>query len=300
MSSCRRQPFVCREIGSLNKELGRCARAAVIGQNRKLDCFFFVMAVHPLHEVAERFFSYFRAALIDIMDDIVCEERQKFFHFAMVEKVVVSLNDLCMHGSLQKMKRSIRIVSYVGEEVKGLIPQIAKLRIEVFAEYPFLYIGDLEYEKRYLKKFSEMEDAIAVACFEGEELVGISTGYPFIYEAKDLQAVLAKKGLRPEDYFCLGESVLRKTVRGQGIGNRFFDEREAHVKRLGRYKHICFYTSLRPENDPRRPADYRPLDPFWKKRGYQEHPELVGTVSYQEIGEEAESPKKMVFWIKDL
>ncbi len=198
------------------------------------------------------------------------------------------------------MNSSIKIISYVGDEVKSLIPEIAKLRIEVFAEYPFLYQGDLEYEKRYLKKFAEMEDAIAVACFDGEELVGISTGYPFIYEAKELQAVFTAKGLKPEDYFLFGESVLRKTVRGQGIGNAFFDEREAHVKKLRRFKHICFYTSLRPENDPRRPADYRPLGPFWEKRGYRERPELVGTVSYQEIGEEAETPKKMVFWIKDL
>ena len=198
------------------------------------------------------------------------------------------------------MKSSIKIVSYVGEEVETLIPQIAKLRIEVFAEYPFLYSGDLEYEKRYLKKFSEMEDAIAVACFDGEELVGISTGYPFIYEAKDLQAVLSARGLKPEDYYCFGESVLRKAYRSRGIGNKFFDEREAHVKRLQRFQHICFYTSLRPKNDPKRPADYRPLGSFWKKRGFVEHPELIGSVSYQEIGEEAETPKKMIFWIKDL
>lgn len=199
-----------------------------------------------------------------------------------------------------KDQANIKILSFTGSEVKDLIPQIARLRIEVFREYPFLYVGDFEYEKRYLQKFIAMKDAIVVGAFDKDELIGLSTGFPFIYEAENLKKVLIAADRNPEEYFCFGESVLRKSYRGLGIGKAFFDQREAHVKRLNQYRYICFYTSLRPANDPKRPPDYRPLAPFWNSRGYAEHPELIGAVSWQEIGEAEETPKKMVFWIKQI
>ncbi len=198
------------------------------------------------------------------------------------------------------MDPTIHVVSVTGEKVKSLIPEIARLRIEVFKEYPFLYIGDLAYEERYLAKFLTMQDGIAVAAFDGDLLVGISTGYPFRYESKNLTEVLSNSGRNPNEYFCFGESVLRKTYRGLGIGKKFFDEREAHVRSLKEYPYICFYTSARPLDDPKKPADYRPLGPFWESRGFVYQPELIGSVSYQEIGEKEETPKKMVFWIKKI
>lgn len=198
------------------------------------------------------------------------------------------------------MSNNIKIVSFKDEQVQKWIPEIAKLRIEVFAEYPFLYAGDLEYEKRYLQKFMTTKNAIIVCAFDHDTLVGISTGFPFVYETEDLQDIFKKKNRNPEDYFFFGESVLRKSHRGSGIGKAFFKEREAHVEALGYYRYICFYTALRPEDDPKRPEDYKPLGPFWKRLGYKKHLELTSFVFYQEIGEEKETPKKMVFWIKEL
>lgn len=192
----------------------------------------------------------------------------------------------------------MKIIPYKGQEIVELIPEIARLRIEVFVEYPFLYEGDLDYEMRYLNKFTKIKDAIAVAALDGDQLVGVSTGYPFIYEDKNLQKVFLDAGRNPEEYFCYGESVLSKPYRGQGIGNAFYKEREKHVNGLGKFSSICFFTSKRPLDDKRRPSDYRPLDGLWKKWGFVKHDELLGTVSYKEIGEEEESSKEMVFWIK--
>lgn len=196
--------------------------------------------------------------------------------------------------------RNIKILSWTSSHISTLIPQIARLRIEVFHEYPFLYIGDYDYEMRYLEKFRSMKDGIVVVAFDQDELIGISTGFPFIHEAAHLQEVFRAAGRDPGEYFCFGESVLRKTYRGLGIGKAFFEEREAYVKRLNQYRYICFYTINRPPEDPRRPSDYRSPASLWRARGYVEHPELVGTISWQEIGETEETPKKMVFWIKEL
>jgi GNAT superfamily N-acetyltransferase len=199
-----------------------------------------------------------------------------------------------------KDQANIEVLSFTGPEVNDWIPQIARLRVEVFPEYPFLYVGNYEYEMRYLEKFLVMKNAIVIAAFDKDELIGISTGFPFIYESDNLKEVLVSAHRNPKDYFCFGESVLRKSYRSLGIGKTFFDRRERHVQSLGQYQYICFYTIVRPAKDPRRPSDYRPLAPFWQSRGYTEHPELIGTISYQEIGEAEETPKEMVFWIKEL
>jgi GNAT superfamily N-acetyltransferase len=158
----------------------------------------------------------------------------------------------------------------------------------------------LDYEERYLKKFTTLKDAVVVTAFDKETLIGISTGFPFVYEADDLKELFVQTDRNPQDYFCFGESVLRKSYRGFGIGKKFFEQREAHVQGLNHYKYICFYTVVRPTEDPMRPSDYRPLAPFWKSRGFVEHQELVGKISYQEIGETEETPKKMLFWIKKV
>lgn len=199
----------------------------------------------------------------------------------------------------EKKRDNIRIISFTGEKVRNFIPEIAKLRVEVFREYPFLYIGDFDYEKRYLEKFTQMKDAIVTAAFDNETLIGIATGFPFIYEAENLQNVFKDFQRDPKEYYCFGESVLKKQYRGIGIGKRFYEERENFARSVG-YRYICLYTIIRDPDDPKRPPNYRDLSSFWEARGFVKHPELVGTVSYQEINEEQETPKEMIFWIKEL
>lgn len=198
------------------------------------------------------------------------------------------------------MGKQVKIEAFQGEQIKTLIPEIARLRIEVFQEYPFLYKGDEEYEKRYLDKFSHAKGAILVVAFDDEKIVGVSTGLPFSYESKEVQAPFVRAGLDPKSYFYFGESVLRKEYRGLKIGHTFFDLREAHARKLGTFSDICFCTVVRSENDPRRPKDYTTLEGFWKKRGYQKQPELTCFITWQEIDEKEESPKEMVFWTKKL
>lgn len=193
-----------------------------------------------------------------------------------------------------------KIVSYHGDEIKKFIPEIARLRIEIFREYPFLYEGNLDYEKKYLKKFETATEAIIVLAFDNDQIIGASTGLPFSYEDATLKRTFVNAGRKPDDYFYFGESILRRQYRGLGIGNHFFDEREKHARHLKRFSHICFCTAKRPENDPMRPKEYRKLNSFWEKRGYKEHPELHAQISWKEIGEAQESPKEMIFWIKEL
>jgi GNAT superfamily N-acetyltransferase len=94
--------------------------------------------------------------------------------------------------------------------------------------------------------------------------------------------------------------VLLKGYRGRGIGHGFFDEREKHARSFGTYSHASFCSVVRPANHPLRPADYVPLDAFWRKRGFEKMEGMVGSFAWLDIGETRKTEKPMQFWIKAL
>ena len=187
-----------------------------------------------------------------------------------------------------------------GEALNQFIPELAKLRIQVFRDFPYLYDGDPDYEARYLQTYIEAPDSVIVLAFDGDKVVGASTGIPLKYETDEVKAPFIEAGINVDSVFYCGESVLLSQYRGQGAGVAFFDHREQHARELGGYIYSCFCGVQRPDDHPRRPAGFRPLDNFWRKRGYEKHPELHTTFSWKELDEEHESPKPMTFWMKKL
>jgi GNAT superfamily N-acetyltransferase len=194
---------------------------------------------------------------------------------------------------------SIRVEPLLGARLKAHLPDVARLRIEVFREFPYLYDGDLVYEGRYLAAFAASRDAVVVAAFDGDEIVGASTAAPLSTQTDDVTAPFQARGEDLGTFFYFGESVLKKAYRGHGIGVRFFEHREAQARACGA-KAMTFCTVIRPAAHPLRPNDYETLDLFWQKRGYAPQPGLICHISWKEIGEAEESPKPMQFWMKRL
>jgi len=143
-------------------------------------------------------------------------------------------------------------------------------------------------------------DSVMVLVWDGDAVVGASSGVPMAAETPEAMQPFLDHGYDPERIFYYGESVLLPQYRGRGLGKRFFEEREAHARSLERFELVCFCAVERPQNHPRRPADYVPLDAFWNQRGFIKHPELHTTFSWQDLDENEESPKPMVFWLKNL
>ena len=46
------------------------------------------------------------------------------------------------------MSKNIRIERWSGAALEQYIPDLARLRIEVFRDFPYLYDGDYDYEKK--------------------------------------------------------------------------------------------------------------------------------------------------------
>ena len=135
---------------------------------------------------------------------------------------------------------------------------------------------------------------------DGNTVVGASSGLPLAAETPAVIQPFVEHGYDPGRIFYYGESVLLREYRERGLGQRFFKEREAHVRSLNRFDILCFCAVERPANHPRRPPDYVPLDAFWNRRGFVKHPELHTTFSWQDLDENEESLKPMVFWLKHL
>jgi GNAT superfamily N-acetyltransferase len=187
-----------------------------------------------------------------------------------------------------------------GEELVRYLPELAQLRIQVFRDFPYLYDGDLTYEERYLQTYIRAPASVIVLAFDGDKAVGASTGIPLKYETDEVKQPVINAGYDIDKVFYCGESVLISDYRGQGAGVAFFEYREAHAREIGGFEYSCFCGVQRPDNHPARPANFVPLDNFWRKRGYEKHPELNTTFSWKELDEINESPKPMTFWMKNL
>ncbi|MEZ5585370.1 MAG: GNAT family N-acetyltransferase [Candidatus Competibacteraceae bacterium] len=187
-----------------------------------------------------------------------------------------------------------------GQEVAPYLPELARLRIEIFREYPYLYEGDLEYEAAYLRAYSQSPESVFVLAQDDERVIGISTGLPLSQADAEFVAPFIEHGYPPQAVFYFGESVLLPDYRGQGIGVRFFEEREGYAQALQRFRYTAFCAVARPDDHPTRPADYQPLDQFWRNRGYTQYPHLQTRYPWRDLGESEETLKPMIFWIKNL
>ncbi|WP_298854731.1 GNAT family N-acetyltransferase [uncultured Ruegeria sp.] len=186
-----------------------------------------------------------------------------------------------------------------GAALEAALDDVARLRIKVFHAWPYLFDGDLKYERKYLQSYRDSDKAIVVGAFDKDHLIGASTGAPLIDHAEDFAAAFEGTGLDLNDIFYCAESVLLPEYRGQGVGHKFFDEREAHARALG-FTKCAFCGVQRPADHPMRPATYRPLDTFWQARGYQPLTGVIAQFPWKDIGKEEETLKPLQFWIRDL
>jgi len=101
-----------------------------------------------------------------------------------------------------------------------------------------------------------------------------------------------------EVFYC-AESVLLPEYRGQGAGRAFFAAREDHARQLGR-RMSAFCAVVRPADHPMAPADYRPLDPFWRGLGYAPLDGRRAWFSWKDVDQDAATDKPLQFRAKAL
>lgn len=198
------------------------------------------------------------------------------------------------------MTDQLTFLRKTGTGIAEVFDDLAKLRIAVFRDYPYLYEGSIEYEKGYLQTYLRSEKSFLFAVYDGEVMVGATTCIPLEDETAEIRKPFEDAGFDVGAVCYFGESVLLPAYRGSGLGHRFFDEREAHASSLGNFKVCCFCAVDRGDDHPLKPADYRPNDAFWLKRGYRKEPALQSTMQWPDLEKPVPTPKTMIFWTKPL
>jgi len=179
------------------------------------------------------------------------------------------------------------------------IDDLARLRIAVFREWPYLYDGSLDYERRYLAHFLEDSDAALIVARAGDAIVGAATASPMSGQDAAFRIPFEERGHDVARLFYLGESVLLPDYRGHGIGHGFFDAREAAARAAGAQA-ACFCGIVRPADHPLRPAEARDLGPFWRARGYAPVEGVMARYDWKDIDQPEETSHPMQFWHRTL
>lgn len=196
------------------------------------------------------------------------------------------------------MALDYQIHELTGAELDPWVDELGKLRIRVFREYPYLYNGTLAYEREYLRSYQQAWNARVVVVVDGAgAVVAATTCVPLAEQGPEYQEPFQVWGYDVGRVLYLGESIALPEWRGRGLGKEFFDRREAHARKLG-LTITAFCAVDRPAVHPLRPPGFRPLDGFWESRGYMRQPGMRAVFHWQEIGEAAESPKTLTFWLR--
>ena len=194
----------------------------------------------------------------------------------------------------------IRVLTGADAALRGYVPDLARLRIEVFRAFPYLYDGTLEYETKYLRTYLDCHESVVVLALDDGRVVGAATAMPLAQETEEFQAPFRRAGIDPARVFYCGESVLLPAYRGRGIYRHFLAERERHARALGRFDRITMCGVVRPPDHPRRPPDYVPLDEVWTHFGYVPRPDLVTSFEWKDLDDPTPTAKPMVFREKRL
>lgn len=194
----------------------------------------------------------------------------------------------------------MRIATLTGPDATPLLPALSRLRIAVFADWPYLYDGDAAQEAEYLAAFVASPRAGLVVAFDGETPVGCATCLPLADADRAIQDPFAARGWDPARFFYFGESVLLPAWRGQGTGVAFFTAREAHARAVSDCGFATFCAVRRGPDHPLRPAGATSLHGFWRKRGYAPVDGLACTMSWKQRDSAGETANTLDFWLKPL
>ncbi len=198
----------------------------------------------------------------------------------------------------QPVANTLSIQSFTDKTLNQYIPDLAALRMKVFREYPYLYEGSLEYEQQYLQTYSKAPNAIVVIAFDGDRVIGASTGMPMEHETENVKQPWSDRGYNLQEIFYFGESVLLPEYRKQGIGVEFFHHREKWAASFDRFRILTFCAVVRPENHPLKPNNYQPLDAFWNNRDFAKTKDMTCHMKWRDVDQHTDTEKPLHFWVK--
>lgn len=199
------------------------------------------------------------------------------------------------------LAKDLNLITLKGNEAEQYFDKLASMRIEVFREYPWLYAGNLEYEREYLNTYLKSKNSLIILLFntKNNKLIAASTSLPLIEADSSIQKPFIANKEEINDYYYLGETMILPEYRGSGYYSIFMKEREKIAKSL-KYKYLCFMTIQRDNKKALMSADYKNPEPIWMHYGYTQLPNIKAEFAWPEIDDPSELQHQLVFWRKEL
>lgn len=193
----------------------------------------------------------------------------------------------------------LRIFHVRGREAEPFFADMARMRLELFRGFPYLYAGNVEYEEAYLKRYFSCPQAHVLLVVAQDAMVGFSTSIPLAHEIPEHRQPYEQCGLDPREHLYLGEAMLDLPHRGQGV-LRVFHELHEQAAREGGLRYATLMTVNRPDDHPLRPADYTPMDVLLDHFGYAKIPGCEIRIGWPQIDTGQVEPNVLSVWRKDV
>ena len=203
--------------------------------------------------------------------------------------------------------RGICMISYkvfIGNEGAHLIGIVSDMRITYFREFPYMYKGNLEYEKEYISELTSHKKSMIVTASINSKIVGISTALPLTSDAdilKEVYNLFEKKSYAPKEIYYYGEVIVLPSYRRKGIANQLYHLHEQQALKW-KYKYACLAVVVRDKDDPRKPNQYLSTDIIWPKLGFKKE-NIYFNYHWPTVlsdGQVKDVQNTMVFWTKKI
>jgi GNAT superfamily N-acetyltransferase len=193
----------------------------------------------------------------------------------------------------------LQIFHVQGQDAKPFFADMARMRLELFRGFPYLYDGNTQYEQEYLERYFSCPQAHVLLVCVKDTVVGFSTSIPLAHEIPEHRTPYEKCGLDPQDFMYLGEAMLDAPHRGQGV-LRLFHELHEQTARENGMRFTTLMTVNRPENHPLRPAEYTPMDVLLDHFGYTKIPHCEINIEWPQVDTGRIESNTLSVWQKDL
>lgn len=194
----------------------------------------------------------------------------------------------------------IKIEMIKGPWTEAQKEAVIAMRMAIFKEWPYLYIGDRKTEVEYITPYVKSSSSLLFFAKNEGKIIGIVTGIPLLEMDDSFTAPFTQASLPLQPIFYLGEILLLKEFRGQGIGYQMYKRFEDELKKWPRFTQIAILRMKYDCHDVRKPKEYRSLDEFWARLGYAEDPNLFLNIDYQEIGQKAKTNHSFFYSLKSF
>ena len=118
-------------------------------------------------------------------------------------------------------EHGLTVEALTGEALAPAIADVARLRIAVFRAFPYLYDGDLGYEREYLHLFSQARGAVIVVARDAGRVVGAATGAPLFEVEDEWSAPFVAAGQDVSQVFIVRNLCCCQHIADWGSGMRF-------------------------------------------------------------------------------